>query len=148
YVSGVQTPFAYVISTSNQIAAKIQLSGSSFPAAGFDGSFAYDASNSNIFVATDPGTTGPNVVSEISSSTNSVIATVNIPAYCKGGGCHDIYVSGPGQYVYIVSSSASLIQTIPLTIIQSSSTSNFPTAEVFDAANNEMYVLCSNYAYM
>jgi YVTN family beta-propeller protein len=160
YVSGTQTPFAYVIGTSNQILAKIQLSGSSFPAAGYDGSFAYDTSNSNLFIATDPGTTGPNVVSEISSSTNSVVATVNVPAYCKGGGCydisfltydttnHDIYVSGPGPNVYIVSSSASLVQTIPLAIIQSSSTSNFPTAEVFDPANSEVYVLCSNYAYL
>jgi len=160
YVSGTQTPFAYAINTSNQIAAKIQLSGSNFPANEFGGSFVYDSSNGNIFVGTDPGTTGPNVVSEISSSTNIVVATVNIPAYCVNGGCYDIsylafdsanqniYVAGPGRFVYIVSSSDSLIQTIPLTIIQSSSTNNFPTAEVFNPSNSEMYVLCDNYAYL
>jgi YVTN family beta-propeller protein len=160
FVSGVQTPEVYVINSSNQIAAKIVVSGIGFPATEFGGALAYDSGNGNVFVGTDPGTTGPNVVSEISSTTNRVVATVNIPADCTENGCYDIayltydstnqdiYVSGPGQYVYIVSGSDTLLQTIPLTIIASSSTSDFPTTEIFNPTNGEVYVLCDNYAYL
>ena len=109
FVSGVQTAEVYTINTSNQIASEIVVSGIGFPATDSGGSLVFDSSNNNVFVGTDPGTTGPNVVTEISSSTNKVIGSVNIPADCVQGGCYDlsdltydstnqdIYVSGPGQ---------------------------------------------------
>lgn len=158
FVSGVQEPFLYAISGSNQIVAEILLSGQSFPAAEYGGSLVYDTANDNVFVGTDPGTTGPNVVSEISSSSDTVIGTANIPSDCTSSGCFDlsyltynpnnqeIYVSGPGQYVYIISSSDALIQTISLTVIVSSVSSNFPVVSIYDPENNEVFVLCSNYA--
>ncbi|MDA4122766.1 MAG: YncE family protein [Thaumarchaeota archaeon] len=158
FVSGTQTAEVYAINTSDQVAATIVVSGIGFPATDSGGSLVFDSGNNNVFVGTDPGTTGPNVVTEISSSTNKVIGSVNIPADCIQGGCYDltdltydsanqdIYISGPGQYVYIVSSSLSVIQTIPLTIIASSSTSDFPAFSIFDPANNEVFVLCDNYA--
>ena len=160
FISGVQTAIAYAISPSNQVVAQITLSGSGFPASENGGTFVYDSSNQNLFVGTSPETTAPNVISEISSSSNTVIGSVNLPADCSQSGCyglsyltydsanHDIYISGPGVYVYVVSSGSSLIQTIPLTIIQSGATSNFPVASIFDPANNEVYVLCDNYAEM
>ena len=160
YVSGMQTAEVYVISTSNQVIDKIVVSGIGFPATEFGGSLAFDSGNGNVFAGTDPGTTGPNVVSEISSTTNRVVGSVNIPADCTQNGCYDlsyltydstnkdVYVSGPGQYVYIVSGTPSLVQTIPLTIITSSVTSNFPTVSVFDPKNSEVLVLCDNYADM
>jgi len=156
--SGTGTPYAYAINPSNQVVAEIALSGTGFPASENGGSFVYDSSNQNLFVGTSPSTSTPNFISEISSASNTVIGTVTLPADCSQSGCYDlayltynptngdIYVSGPGLYVYVVSSSDSLVQTIPLTIIASSSTSNFPVASIFDPTNNEVLVLCDNNA--
>ncbi len=79
FVSGVQTAEVYVINTSNQVVSEIVVSGIGFPGTESGGALVLDSSNNNVFVGTDPGTTGPNVVTEISSSTNTVVGSVDSP---------------------------------------------------------------------
>ena len=59
YVSGVQMAYVYAISTSNQVVAKIIVSGIGFPAAESGGSLAYDSANGNVFVGSDPAPQDP-----------------------------------------------------------------------------------------
>jgi DNA-binding beta-propeller fold protein YncE len=149
----------YVINGSNQIVAKVSLGPGNFDSLnGAD--LAYDPANGNIFAATNPGTSGPNVVSEISSATNRLAGSLPIPNYCMGGGCYDIgsltydpmnddfYVSGPGPYIYIVTSSLTLSQKVPLKVLTSPNSQDFPNREIYDPANGDVYVLCTNYATM
>jgi hypothetical protein len=147
----------YVINSSNKVAAKVSLGTGNFDSLnGAD--LAYDPANGSIFAATNPGTTGPNVVSEISSATNRLVGSVHVPSYCEGGGCYDIgsltydpmnedfYVSGPGPSIYIVTSSLALSQKVPLTVLTSPNSQNFPNREIYDPANGDVYVLCTNFA--
>ena len=146
-----------VINGSNRIVATISLGPGNFDSLnGAD--LAYDPANGNIFAATNPGTSGPNVVSEISSATNRLVGSLSIPNYCTGGGCYDIgsltydpmnndfYLSGPGPDVYIVTGSLTLRQKIPQKVLTSPNSQDFPNREIYDPANGEVYVLCTNYA--
>jgi DNA-binding beta-propeller fold protein YncE len=147
----------YAINPSNQIVAKVSLGPGNFDSSnGAD--LAYDPANGNIYAATNPGTSGPNVVSEINSATNKLAGSLPVPSYCAGGGCYDIdsltydrtngdfYVSGPGPYVYIVTSSLIRSQKIPLRVLTSPNSQNLPNREIYDPANGDVYVLCTNYA--
>jgi DNA-binding beta-propeller fold protein YncE len=146
-----------VIDPTNHIVAQVSLGHGNFDSLNGE-DLAYDPANGNIFAATNPGTSGPNVVSEISSATNQVVGSLPIPSFCEGGGCYDIgsltynpanedfYVSGPGPFVYIVTSSLTLSQKIPLKVLMSQNSQNFPNREIYDPANGDVYVLCTNFA--
>jgi YVTN family beta-propeller protein len=153
-VSGDKAVVA-VINPSDRIIANVSLGPGNFDSVnGAD--LAYDPADGNVYAATNPGTNGPNVVSEINSWTNRLVASVSIPNYCAGGGCYDIgsltynrmngdfYVSGPGPYVYIVTSSLTLSKKIPLKVLTSLNSQDFPNREIYDPANGDVYVMCTN----